>query len=112
MQITGIGRILFWQDGSLWIGLSVTPVDLHAHHAIQIGLGLNAPVQFRPDASAPWAQYPAAVIPPNLPHCFQSPGKQVANIFVEPESLRGHRIIRRFGSGAIAGLAEVEAQSL
>lgn len=112
MQIAGIGRVIFWDGGSLWIGLSVTPVELHAHHAIQIGFGLSAPVQFKPTAAGSWGHYPAAVIPSNLPHLFQSPGNQIAFLFAEPESLAGGQILQRFGRHAIAGLEEAEARRL
>ena len=112
MQVVGIGRFIFWKGGSLWIGMALDRSEFHAHHAIQLGIGIGAPVQFRPDTSLPWTHYPAAVIPSNLPHMFQSPGNQVANMFIEPESVVGRRITEKYGAGAIAGLGHDEARRL
>lgn len=112
MQIAGIGRFIFWDGGSLWIGLAAAAGERHAHHAIQLSLGLSGAVQFRPDASSPWTRYAAALIPSDLPHVFQAPGNQVAQIFVEPESTTGGKLLQRFGTDAIAALDEDEARRL
>ena len=39
--ITGIGRIVGWPGGSVWIGRHLAPVQEHAHHAIQISLAME-----------------------------------------------------------------------
>lgn len=109
MAITGIGRVIFWAGGSLWIGKAFAPSDLHSHHAIQIGIGLSDQVQFRTSDTRPWDSYSAAVIPPDLPHTFQAPGKTVANLFCAPESALGRGLIIRFGRERIVRLLPEEA---
>lgn len=104
MQIAGIGRIIFWSGGSLWIGQSLAPSELHAHHAIQVCVGLASSPQFRTDDSAPWTSYRAAVIPPDLPHTYQAPGMMVAHLFCEPESALGRGLLAEFGRERIAGV--------
>ncbi len=112
MYITGIGRFIFWEGGSLWIGRAVAGVELHAHHAIQLGLGFSGPVEFRQTASGPWRSYAGALIPSNLPHLFQAPGRKVANIFIEPETEIGRRLLVRHGKTRIAELDDDLAAEL
>lgn len=104
MEIAGIGRVIFWAGGSLWIGRALAPGDLHSHHAIQVSIGLSDRVEFRTGAGAAWEHYGVAVIPPDLPHAFQAPGRMVANLFCAPESALGRGLLARFGSNAIVGL--------
>lgn len=98
MQIAGIGRIIFWSGGSLWIGHAFAPSELHSHHAFQISIGLSGRVQFRNSNSAPWEFFEAVAIPPDLTHTFQAPGCVVAQLFCEPESALGRNLLSRFGS--------------
>ena len=110
MQIVGIGRVIFWSGGSLWIGQALAPTELHSHHAIQIGIGLSDNVQFRTSDEKDWVPYGAAIIPSDLPHTFQAPGKMVANLFCAPESALGRGLIARFGDREIIGLPPAEIQ--
>lgn len=112
MYVSGIGRVIFWEGGSLWIGMAVAPIDSHAHHAIQLAVGISGPVEFKRRPSLPWQKYPAALIPSNLAHLFQAPGRQIAHLFVEPESQIGRRLLERFGAHDICGLDAAEAHSL
>jgi transcriptional regulator GlxA family with amidase domain len=109
MKVAGTGRILLWSGGSLWIGRSGAPTELHAHHAVQIALAL-APGELRFRSSAgDWNTYDAALIAANQPHAFDGGGNQVATLFVEPESREGQVLQQRCradgiiapGSGAL-----------
>ncbi|WP_315928476.1 AraC family transcriptional regulator [Mesorhizobium sp. SP-1A] len=105
MQVTGIGRVIFWSGGNLWIGLAVDPVPLHAHHAIQIALGFDAPVEFRRRPDDAWTAYPRGVlIRPGVPHEFKAPGRRVANILFEPESELGRALLERHAESDIVAL--------
>ena len=110
MQIVGIGRVIFWSGGSLWIGQALAPAELHSHHAIQIGIGLSDKVQFRMSGSEDWVDYSAAIILPDIPHMFQAPGKIVAHIFCAPESVQGRGLLARFENHQIIGLPPEELQ--
>ena len=108
MQIAGLGRIIFWSGGSLWIGQSLAPSELHSHHAIQVCVGLSSSPQFLMDTKAPWTSYRAAIIPPDMPHTYQAPGMMVAHLFCEPESALGRGLLARFGRERIAGVLWAE----
>jgi AraC family transcriptional regulator len=112
MLISGFGQFIFWERGSLYIGSAVSPSELHSHHAIQLSLGLQGRVQFKTTADSNWVEYDGAVIPPDLLHTFQAPGRVLAHIFIEPESELGRRILGRFGTGRIAALPSEEAEAL
>ena len=47
MLVSGFGQFIFWERGSLYIGSSVSPSEMHSHHAIQLSLGLQGKVQFK-----------------------------------------------------------------
>lgn len=112
MLVSGFGQFVFWERGSLYIGSAVSPSELHSHHAIQLSLGLQGKVQFKTDTAADWVEYDGAIIPPDLLHTFQAPGRVLAHIFIEPESQLGRRILARFGTGGVAGLPPEQAQAL
>jgi len=106
------GKALFWEGGSLWIGLTNVRSDYHSHHAIQLGLALTGTAQFKTKADLDWVHYSGVLIPPNLQHTFQAPGELVANLFCEPESAVGRGIIRRLNSRGLTPLDAATAGEL
>jgi len=104
MKPTATGRILLWRGGSLWIGLAGEPTGLHAHHAVQIALPFpHGRVRFqRPSGS--WTNYSAAVVAAQQPHAFEARAQQMAQIFVEPESIEGRQLHLRYRAEGIAAL--------
>jgi AraC family transcriptional regulator len=112
MKILGHGQINVWRGGSLWIGLAKAGADVHAHHAIQLGIGLKGAVRFRSPDAAHWTEYAAALVPPHVRHAFNAEDNVVANVFCEPESAIGRKLIACFGSQAIAALPAPEAANV
>jgi AraC-like DNA-binding protein len=112
MLIAGFGRFIFWERGSLYIGSSISPSEMHSHHAIQLSLGLKGKVQFATPTQSKWMEYDGVVIPPDLLHTFQAPGRLIAHIFTEPESTLGRQILDRFGRSEIVPLSASEASDL
>lgn len=105
MKVSGIGRVVFWGGGNLWIGLAMDAVDPHAHHAIQLSVGFDGPVQFRHNASQEWASYGGgALVRPGTQHEFRAPGQRIANILFEPETALGRALLGRFSGGPIVPL--------
>jgi AraC-like DNA-binding protein len=104
MKIVGLGQVNIWRGGSLWIGVGRGGVDPHAHHAIQLTLGLRGTVRLRPAGSAEWTEHVAALVPPHLPHAFESDDSVLALLFCEPESVLGRALLARFGADRIAAL--------
>lgn len=78
--------VYFWDGG--WIGVGRggggDPVPTHAHHAVQITVGIDGPVRLR-HADEPWVEVDAGVVLPDVPHQFDGLGSAVAMLFVDPE---------------------------
>lgn len=104
MKLKGTGRILFWPGGSLWMGLARGGSELHAHHAIQIAFGIEAPIRLRKSSDEQWTDYSGAIIGADVPHEYMATGRLVANLFLEPESTMGRRLIERFGLTCVTAL--------
>jgi AraC-like DNA-binding protein len=110
MQVAGIGRVLFWEGGSLWLALVTGVMDMHAHHAIQVSLPVDGTVRFK--TGRDWASYAGALIPPDVPHAFEAPGTIVANILFEPESAAGRAMLGRYGTHEITALPAADCARL
>lgn len=102
--IAGIGRVLLWSGGSLWIGRSAGRVLAHAHHAIQISLGLSGRLRLRSAADGEWHSYAGAIVLPHQRHQFDGEGASVAQVFVEPETAQGRALLRQYAAAPINGL--------
>lgn len=112
MQLAGIGRVIFWEGGSLWLALITAPTGLHLHHALQISLPLEGDVRFRRSQAEDWQSYPGAVITPDVPHAFDATGHVAANILFEPESVAGRALLQRYPVPGIAALPAADAERL
>jgi AraC family transcriptional regulator len=91
--------------------LAQSAADIHAHHAIQVSIGLQGTVRFRRPAADRWTEYAAALVPPHVPHAFDAAGSVVANVFCEPESVTGRKLLERFGRREIAAVEHREASA-
>ncbi len=97
---------MLWNGGSLWIGRSGPPTDLHSHHAVQIGVSFSTDgLRFR-CADGDWNCYRTALIAAHHPHAFDGRGNLVATIFVEPESREGQVLHQRCLEDGILSVAE------
>lgn len=104
-QIIGVGRVLLWSGGSLWIGRGTGQVQPHAHHAIQISLGLTGRLRLRGGGKdEAWSDHAGAVVLPHHRHQFDGAGETVANVFVEPETAQGRALLARHAHAPIADL--------
>jgi AraC-like DNA-binding protein len=110
--IAGIGRVLLWSGGSLWIGNRAGRVSPHAHHAIQISLALAGSLRFRSDPGGEWAEYLGVLIRPHHRHQFDGCGQSVAQIFVEPETVIGRALLERHAPAAINRLPDDAVERL
>lgn len=111
LSIAGIGRILVWNGGSLWIGRNAGRTGVHAHHALQITLTHGAPVLLRP-ATEDWSEVAGAIVRHQARHQFDGRGAEVAHVFVEPETTAGRALVARIGAARIAPLPPQEAAAL
>jgi hypothetical protein len=109
--IGGIGRVVLWTGGSLWIGRAAGLGRVHAHHAIQISLALTGVVRFRSDPGA-WAEYASVIIHPDHPHQFDGAGQAVAQVFVEPETIQGRALLDRHAVSPVTSLLRDSVEPL
>jgi AraC family transcriptional regulator len=112
MQVAGIGRVVFWEGGSLWLALITGGNSVHSHHAIQICLPFSGEALFRRSDDDPWASYAGALITPDLAHGFGAPGKIVANLLFEPESRAGRALLKRYSSPGVHRLPHARVAEL
>jgi AraC-like DNA-binding protein len=109
--IAGIGRVLLWSGGSLWIGRDAGLGDSHAHHAIQVALSLDAP--FRMAAGDDdWREHRGAIVMPHRRHRFDGCGQRMAMIFLEPETAQGRVLLERYTDADITDLDSATADAL
>ena len=109
--VSGIGRVVGWPGGSLWIGRHLARIEEHAHHAIQISLGMEG--TFRVQAAG-WPaprETTGMVVLPDRPHRFDGCGSEIATLFVEPNSTRGAALRHRFAGSDVVLLSEEEARN-
>lgn len=103
----GVGRVCMWQGGSLWIGREVGSAHAHEHHGIQISMSLDGPVgklKLRSGEDGAWSEYRAAIVRPNREHEFDGLGGSIAQIFVEPETVQGRSLLKRYAVEDITAL--------
>lgn len=84
-----VPRWYLWDGGYLAIGSAGGVVPSHAHHAIQITLGIDAAVRFRSGDDAEWRTMRGAMVRPDVTHSFDGTNSLLAMLFVDPESRDG-----------------------
>lgn len=104
--LAGVGRVLLWKGGSVWIGRDTGPAQPHSHHAIQITLASRQPVRIRGTTEDAWHETTAAIVMPDRPHQFDGCGHPVAMVFVEPETLAGRALLARHGQRDVSLLED------
>lgn len=109
--VVGIGRVLLWSGGSLWIGRAGGRAEAHAHHAIQISMGLSGPMRLCGE-DGDWRWHRVAMVRPHQRHQFDGSGETVAQIFVEPETAQGRSLLQCHDGEAIVDLPGEAPQPL
>jgi AraC family transcriptional regulator len=77
-----------WDGGFFAIGRSEGVVPPHAHHALQIVIGIDADVAIKGEGEA-WQLTRGVVVRPDVTHSFDGSGAVGAMLFVDPESAEG-----------------------
>lgn len=82
-------RWYLWDGGYLTIGRSGGVVPPHAHHAIQITIGIDGEIGFRASEDEAWRHMRGAMVQPDVTHTFTARNALVLMVFVDPESREG-----------------------
>ncbi|GAB3124030.1 helix-turn-helix transcriptional regulator [Novispirillum itersonii] len=104
MRIPGLGQVIVWPGGNLWIGRPHQATTLHAHHAVEVCFSLRGTLRMRTSTDAAWISCQAAVVPSRQPHALDAVGSDVVLLLCEPETLYGHRIAACFPATGICPL--------
>lgn len=80
-------RWFLWDGGFLVVGQAGGEVPMHAHHAIQIFLGLDGAAAIR--TTGEWREGRGILVRPDVEHSFNARGATGALLFVDPESSEG-----------------------
>jgi len=103
----GVGHFVSWDGGCLLIGRGAGVIPMHAHYAIQLGVGSTPGIRFRSSEREGWTAYGGAIIPSRQPHSMDaSTVASTAVIFVEPETREGRALTERYLGNGIAAFPE------
>jgi AraC family transcriptional regulator len=99
----GAGDFIPWEGGCALIGRSASVVHMHAHYALQIGIGSEFGIRFRSDDRTDWMSYDTAIIPSRQPHAMDATGVPFsAVLLIEPETPQGRALAELYLAGGIA----------
>ncbi|HKU37674.1 MAG TPA: AraC family transcriptional regulator [Polyangiales bacterium] len=103
MPTRAYGRFVFWEGASLWV-LGTRPgegpfpkTDFHAHHAVQVTLGLRG--WFSLETRHGQVHGDVVAVAPDTEHALAGEGV-VAQMFIDPEGRPGRALSRTLFSGA------------
>lgn len=109
-RIGGIGRVLLWTGGSVWIGRHVGRAETHAHYAIQVTLALDGEFLIREADGDDWQRTRGALVQSDVRHEFDGCRSTLCVIFVEPEGVYGRALRARYRSPLATDLPFEQAQ--
>ena len=99
------GRFVSWTGGCLFVGDSVAVIPEHAHYSIQIAFGQQRGIRFQTNEG--WKQYGGAIIPSRQPHAMDATRVGMsAVVMVEPETLEGRTLTKRYLQNGFAAMPE------
>jgi AraC-like DNA-binding protein len=102
------GRFYFWGERALYLGPDI-PATVHAHHAVQVCIGLSGPARLGTGAGAPCVNYRGAVIPSDQPHETDVPIALIASFWLEPDTAEAQRLVQ---PGEDASIRPIERPKL
>jgi AraC family transcriptional regulator len=110
--MTALGRVYFWQGGSLWIGRGSGRTQWHDHHAHQITMPFAGACLFRGEENGGWTEFAGAFVQSERRHQFEVEDMPVAQLFVEPETAEGRALGLRFIEADISPLPESDRAAM
>lgn len=100
------GRLFLWPGRALYVGLAADTA-VHAHHAIQLCVGLGGNLRLRGSPRAAWREHGLALVPPDRSHQLDGRGVLLALVYVDPEADDG-RLLATSAAHADCGLHTCE----
>ncbi len=78
-------RLYLWPHRIMYLGLSPEN-ELHRHHAAQICVSLDAPLQISQPEAGETLEVSGVFIPPDHPHRIEAGDSRILALYLEPES--------------------------
>lgn len=103
-------RWYLWDGGFLFMGRASGTLSSHAHHAVQVTLGLDGPVEMGL-GDEPLSTYTGAVVAPDVQHRLCILESLAAVLLVDPESREGRWLCRSYREDLMPVPAEKAAAS-
>jgi len=94
------GKLFLWGGCGLYAGPAFA-TTLHAHHALQVCIGVSGRFRLRSDTAAPWRAYRGAVVLSDQPHQLDGQGNSIALLYLDPESTLARCIAQLHARGGI-----------
>jgi AraC-like DNA-binding protein len=85
---SGLPRWYLWDGGFLAVGRSEGVVPPHAHHAIQIVIGVEGAMAIAAE-NGEWRSGRGIIVRADVQHSYNGQGAYGAMLFVDPESIEG-----------------------
>jgi AraC-like DNA-binding protein len=104
---SGPGRFYYWDDRALYVGPGAAGTR-HAHHAVQVCVGLSGPVRLRAGTGDRWRSYEGAIIPSNQPHESDEPVTLIATFWIEPDAPEARLLDAPSGKLPIRAIARTD----
>ena len=105
------GKLFLWGGCGLYAGPAFA-TTLHAHHALQVCIGMSGRFRLRSGAAAPWRAYRGAVVLSDQSHQLDGQGYRVALLYLDPESRLARRIAQLQARGGIFAVRKATVESL
>lgn len=93
MRASWDGKLFLWGGCGLYAGPAFA-TTLHAHHALQVCIGVSGRFRLRSGATASWQAYRGAAVLSDQPHQLDGRGNTVALLYLDPESMLARRVAR------------------
>ena len=85
------GLFYIFRQRAFYVGPGLV-ASLHAHHAVQVFVGLSGPIPLRVGPSARWERYAGALVASNQRHESEPAVPLIATFWLEPESRDAQRL--------------------
>lgn len=105
------GKLFLWGGCGLYAGPAFL-TTLHAHHALQVCIGISGRFRLRSGEGAPWRAYRGAVVLPDQSHQLDGKGNRVALLYLDPESTLARRVAQLQSRGGIFAIRTATVESL
>jgi AraC-like DNA-binding protein len=99
---TPAARLLLGAGRALYVG-PAPETRLHAHHAIQLCIGLEESLCLRTERG-PWRHVRGAIVPSDVSHELRGTASRAALLYVDPDAAEARALLGRFPQRDIAPL--------